>query len=174
MTENLALKEKVCDISEENLQIAKNALLEFGTLSVPYLMRKLKVDVDLAKSIMEKLEVVPRPVFSYLKKIEKRITPEQAMRQKFYDECPIGYSVDHIIPSSMGGEDFLYNLQWLPKKMNVRKYNMILPSLCQFPHCLVNVVQVISGHRIKYFSREAVKEIYGEHSLHYQTLSKNV
>jgi len=46
--------------------------------------------------------------------------------QKFYENCPIGYEVDHIIPISKGGSHSLNNLQYLTKTENRRKSNKIL------------------------------------------------
>ncbi len=54
--QKLALKEIPCDLNESLLRDAKAGLLIFGTLSVCYLMRKLKCSEDIAKKIMRKLE----------------------------------------------------------------------------------------------------------------------
>lgn len=46
--------------------------------------------------------------------------------QKFYENCPEGYEVDHIIPISKGGLHSLENLQYLTKSENRKKSNKII------------------------------------------------
>lgn len=41
--------------------------------------------------------------------------------EKFYDNCPSGYHVDHIIALSIGGLHRLSNLQYLPARVNAKK-----------------------------------------------------
>jgi hypothetical protein len=160
---NKRIDEKLA-LDPKMIQTAKNGLLKFGTLSVPYLIRNLKIDFNTANNLLIFCEVPLRPCDLLLKneeKIKKKIlTQEEKLRNQFYKECPEGYEVDHILASSLGGEDYLYNLQWLPKRLNGRKNNMILPALCQFPHCIVNIVNLIEGPRIKFFSREVLNHIY--------------
>ena len=38
---------------------------------------------------------------------------EQKKIKEFYDDCPIGYEVDHIYPVSKGGHHRISNLQYL-------------------------------------------------------------
>ena len=45
--------------------------------------------------------------------------------QRFYENCPIGHEVDHIIPISKGGLHALTNLQYLPKHINRKKSNKL-------------------------------------------------
>ena len=52
----LALKKKVPTICPKMLEIAQQSLLSFGTVSIIYLMRKLKCTEDMAKSIISTLE----------------------------------------------------------------------------------------------------------------------
>jgi len=44
----------------------------------------------------------------------------------FYNNCPKGYEVDHIIPVSKGGLHSMENLQYLPMSENRRKNNKII------------------------------------------------
>lgn len=41
--------------------------------------------------------------------------------QKFYEECPVGYEVDHIKPLKYGGAHCVSNLQYLTVSENRRK-----------------------------------------------------
>jgi 5-methylcytosine-specific restriction endonuclease McrA len=43
------------------------------------------------------------------------------MIQQFYNDCPKGYQVDHIIPLALGGRHELANLQWLEESLNKAK-----------------------------------------------------
>ena len=45
--------------------------------------------------------------------------------KEFYQNCPIGYEVDHIIPVSKGGLHSISNLQYLTKTENRKKGNKI-------------------------------------------------
>ena len=56
-------------------------------------------------------------------------TPEDADREaikEFYERCPEGHEVDHIIPISKGGLHTLENLQYLTMPENRRKSNKIM------------------------------------------------
>lgn len=56
-------------------------------------------------------------------------TPDDADRaaiREFYNNCPEGYEVDHIIPISKGGLHTLTNLQYLTITENRRKGNKIV------------------------------------------------
>lgn len=58
-------------------------------------------------------------------------TPSDADRpaiKKFYEECPTGYEVDHVIPISKGGMHTLENLQYLTITENRRKGNRFGPE----------------------------------------------
>ena len=46
--------------------------------------------------------------------------------KNFYQSCPTGMEVDHIIPVSKGGLHCISNLQYLTPEENRRKYNKIL------------------------------------------------
>ena len=46
---------------------------------------------------------------------------EKILIRKFYDNCPEGYEVDHIVPISRGGKHCLSNLQYLTPEENRKK-----------------------------------------------------
>ena len=46
--------------------------------------------------------------------------------RSFYDNCPLGYEVDHIIPISKGGPHTLKNLQYLTTTENRQKSNKLV------------------------------------------------
>jgi 5-methylcytosine-specific restriction endonuclease McrA len=46
--------------------------------------------------------------------------------KEFYDNCPLGYEIDHIIPISKGGQHTLENLQYLTIQENRQKSNKLL------------------------------------------------
>ncbi len=51
---------------------------------------------------------------------------DQEAIQFFYDYCPMGYHVDHIIPlqgKNISGLHTAENLQWLPAEENLKKHN---------------------------------------------------
>lgn len=50
---------------------------------------------------------------------------EKKMIREFYEKCPYGNHVDHIIPISKGGKHCLNNLQYLPAKENMKKGNRL-------------------------------------------------
>jgi len=59
---------------------------------------------------------------------KKNQTPEDAdinSMQEFYENCPDGYEVDHIIPLSKGGLHTLENLQYLTISENRKKSNKV-------------------------------------------------
>lgn len=47
---------------------------------------------------------------------------ELEMIREFYEQCPEGYHVDHIIPIALGGRHELANLQWLEASLNISKH----------------------------------------------------
>lgn len=60
---------------------------------------------------------------------------ERFLIKRFYEECPQGYEVDHIIPLIEGGEHRMDNLQWLTKERNRMKKDLITCDECLPPHC---------------------------------------
>lgn len=59
----------------------------------------------------------------------RRQTPADAdltAIKEFYNSCPKGYEVDHVIPISKGGLHVLENLQYLTAQENRRKSNKLL------------------------------------------------
>lgn len=62
----------------------------------------------------------------------KNQTPNNIDRkaiQSFYENCPQGYEVDHVIPISKGGLHVLENLQYLTISDNRRKSNKLVDPL---------------------------------------------
>lgn len=55
--EKLALQNNLPDLDQRFVEIAREALLNFGTLSNAYLMRKLKCSASEAKKIMVELGI---------------------------------------------------------------------------------------------------------------------
>lgn len=68
---------------------------------------------------------------------------EVSLRRRFYDQCPKDCEVDHIIPRSAGGSDCLWNLQWLPKRLNIIKNKYIIKEKIADPHCVLNIREKI-------------------------------
>jgi HNH endonuclease len=66
--------------------------------------------------------------YRYLERRKKQTPPDanlQAIKQ-FYENCPEGHEVDHIIPISKGGLHTLENLQYLTIRENRKKSNKII------------------------------------------------
>jgi len=87
--------------------------------------RKYKTKEELAEATRKKV----REVSANYRASVKNQTPPDADRKairEFYDNCPIGYEVDHIIPISKGGLHTLSNLQYLTITENRRKSNKII------------------------------------------------
>ena len=64
---------------------------------------------------------------------KKSQTPELSKKelkaiQKFYENCPEGYEVDHIYPISKGGLHVLSNLQYLTITENRKKQHKVLDN----------------------------------------------
>lgn len=59
---------------------------------------------------------------------KKQQTPSDAdlfLMQQFYENCPEGHEVDHIVPISKGGPHHQDNLQYLTRQANRRKGNKL-------------------------------------------------
>jgi len=71
---------------------------------------------------------------------EKVSDNETSNIKKFYNECPKGWHVDHIIPLTKGGKHSISNMRYLPAKINIEKSDKIIdlhileygekPSVC--------------------------------------------
>lgn len=87
--------------------------------------RKYKTKEELKEATRKKV----REVSANYRASVRNQTPPNADRKaikKFYDNCPDGYEVDHIIPISKGGLHTLENLQYLTITENRRKSNKII------------------------------------------------
>jgi hypothetical protein len=90
-----------------------------------YTRRKYKTKEELAEATRKKV----REVSANYRASVRNQTPPDADRKairEFYDNCPTGYEVDHIIPISKGGLHTLSNLQYLTITENRRKSNKII------------------------------------------------
>lgn len=87
--------------------------------------RKYKTEEERLEATRKKV----REVSANYRASVKNQTPANADRKaikEFYDNCPKGYEVDHIIPISRGGLHTIENLQYLTVKENRQKSNKIL------------------------------------------------
>ena len=87
--------------------------------------RKYKTKEELKEAIRKKV----REVSANSRASVRNQTPPDADRKairEFYDRCPDGHEVDHIIPISKGGLHTLSNLQYLTIQENRRKSNKII------------------------------------------------
>jgi hypothetical protein len=87
--------------------------------------RKYKTEEERLKATRKKV----REVSANYRASVRNQTPPDADRKaikEFYDNCPIGYEVDHITPISKGGLHTLSNLQYLTIIENRRKSNKII------------------------------------------------
>lgn len=48
-----------------------------------------------------------------------------ALMRLIYQNCPVGFQVDHILPLAKGGRHVAENLQYLPKSINLQKRDRI-------------------------------------------------
>lgn len=60
------------------------------------------------------------------KKYNTPIDEDKKALIKFYENCPEGYEVDHIIPISKGGKHSITNLQYLTILENRKKSNKVV------------------------------------------------
>lgn len=103
--------------------------------------------------------------------VKRRLTLKQAMKgipkheldmvKTFYDNRPIGYEVDHIIPISKGGKHRLDNLRYVLAEDHRSKFNKIDPKYIEY--ALENEKISISTIQRKFMlDREAAEKIYLE------------
>jgi len=110
----------VCETEFKNKsKYCSNKCFDFGR-------RKYKTKEEQAEAIRKKV----RAVSAHYRANVRNQTPPDADRKaikEFYDNCPEGYEVDHIIPISKNGMHTLSNLQYLTIRENRQKSNK-LPS----------------------------------------------
>lgn len=90
-----------------------------------YTRRKYKTKEEQIEATRKKV----REVSANYRASVRNQTPADIDRKaikEFYDKCPPGYEVDHIIPISKGGLHTLENLQYLTVIENRRKSNKII------------------------------------------------
>ena len=65
--------------------------------------------------------------YRYYQRIKDQTPPDADLLaiRKFYENCPVGHEVDHIIPISKGGLHTLENLQYLTIRENRCKSNKL-------------------------------------------------
>ncbi len=62
---------------------------------------------------------------------------EKSLIRDFYENCPEGFEVDHIIPVAKGGKHQLANLQYLEKDKNRKKGTSLVNENLEWPCCPV-------------------------------------
>ena len=105
--------------------IVKGASVYCTTECYDFDRRKYKTKEELAEATRKKV----REVSANYRASVRNQTPPDADRKairEFYDNCPKGHEVDHIIPISKGGLHTLSNLQYLTITENRRKSNKII------------------------------------------------
>jgi 5-methylcytosine-specific restriction endonuclease McrA len=87
--------------------------------------RKYKTLEEQKEAIRKKVREVSA---NYRAKVRDQTPPDadRAAIKEFYNNCPLGYEVDHIIPISKGGLHILENLQYLTIQENRQKSNKIV------------------------------------------------
>jgi 5-methylcytosine-specific restriction endonuclease McrA len=87
--------------------------------------RKYKTPEELVEATRKNVRAVSA---NYRARLRNQTPPDSDLVaiKKFYDACPLGYEVDHIIPISKGGLHILENLQYLTAKENRQKSNKLL------------------------------------------------
>ena len=66
--------------------------------------------------------------YRYYQRLKEQTPPDADLKaiKEFYENCPPGHEVDHIIPISRGGLHTLSNLQYLTVRENRKKSNKVV------------------------------------------------
>lgn len=87
--------------------------------------RKYKTPKEKQDAIRKKVRAISA---NYRARVRGQTPPDADLKRikEFYDNCPPGYEVDHVIPISKGGLHTLENLQYLTIRENRQKSNKIV------------------------------------------------
>ena len=87
--------------------------------------RKYKTEEERIEAKRKKMREVSMRYYA-LKKYQTPHDADLTAVKEFYENCPPGYEIDHIIPISKGGLHSIENLKYLTPLENKRKSNKII------------------------------------------------
>ena len=112
----------VCETEFKNKsKYCSNKCFDFGR-------RKYKTKEEQVAATRKKVREVSA---NYRASVRNQTPPDvdRAAIKEFYNNCPKGYEVDHIIPISKNGLHTLSNLQYLTIQENRKKSNKLQPTI---------------------------------------------